>query len=112
MGDAEFSKYLIGQGGFALAFVVLFYFYRKDVKAYTDLWKSQTESLMQVVKENTTSNTRLIASNDSMQVLLAQMMRMVGGIAGPRRSNDPQIVADEVAEVNLRLPHDRRRDPR
>ena len=39
----------------------MFEFYRKDVKQYTELWKSATDQLMLVVKENTISNTRLIA---------------------------------------------------
>lgn len=37
----------------------MFYFYRKDVKTYTDLWKGQSEMLLEVVKENTVAFTKL-----------------------------------------------------
>lgn len=58
--DAEFAKWLatLGVGGVLAG--LMFLFYRKDVKQYTELWKSATDSLMTVVKENTVSNTRLI----------------------------------------------------
>lgn len=59
--DAEFSKWLVtlGVGGVLAAF--MFVFYRKDVHQYTELWKTVAEQLMNVVKENTASNTRLIS---------------------------------------------------
>lgn len=62
----EFSKWLtsLGVGGAIAA--LIFTFYRKDVKAYTELWKSQTEMLMKVVIANTESNTRLIAAVESL----------------------------------------------
>lgn len=58
--DAEFAKWLatLGVGGVLAG--LMFLFYRKDVKQYTELWKSATDSLMTVVRENTVSNTRLI----------------------------------------------------
>jgi len=40
--------------------VLMFYFYRKDVNAYVDLWKGQSDQLIQVVKENTVAITRLL----------------------------------------------------
>ncbi len=59
--DAEFTKWLVtlGVGGILAAF--MFTFYRKDVKQYTELWRTTAEQLMGVVKENTASNTKLIA---------------------------------------------------
>jgi hypothetical protein len=59
--DAEFAKWLatLGVGGVLAAF--MFTFYRKDVKQYTELWKSSTEQFMTVIKENTASNTKLIS---------------------------------------------------
>lgn len=59
--DAEFTKWLatLGIGGILAAF--MFTFYRKDVKQYTDLWKTTSEQLMAVVKDNTASNTKLIS---------------------------------------------------
>jgi hypothetical protein len=58
MMDADLSKWFatLGVGG-ALA-SMMFFFYRKDVRQYTELWKAQTEMLMQVVKDNTTAITR------------------------------------------------------
>lgn len=59
--DAEFAKWLatLGVGGVLAG--LMFMFYRKDVKQYTELWKTATDQLIIIVKENTTSNTRLIA---------------------------------------------------
>ena len=51
----------LGIGG-AIA-VLIFYFYRKDVRVFTDQWQGQSAALLQVVKENTiavTANTRTI----------------------------------------------------
>jgi hypothetical protein len=49
----------LGVGGVLAAF--MFVFYRKDLQQYTELWKLMSEQLTNVVKENTASNTRLIA---------------------------------------------------
>lgn len=58
--NAEFIKWLatLGIGGILAAF--MFTFYRKDVKQYTELWKAATDQLMNVVKENTEANTKLV----------------------------------------------------
>jgi len=58
--NPEFMKFLatLGVGGILAG--LMFIFYRKDVKQYTELWKLATDQLMQIVKENTTSNTKLI----------------------------------------------------
>lgn len=59
--DPEFVKYLstLGIGGILAG--LMFMFYRKDVKQYTELWKTATDQMMIIVKENTASNTKLIA---------------------------------------------------
>lgn len=59
--DAEFAKWLatLGVGGVLAG--LMFMFYRKDVKQYTELWKTATDQMMLIVKENTASNTRLIS---------------------------------------------------
>lgn len=59
-GDTEFFKWLatLGIGGILAGF--MFMFYRKDVKQYTELWKLATDQLIGIVKENTSSNTKLI----------------------------------------------------
>ncbi len=59
MFDQEFAQFLgqLGVGG-AIA-GLLFFFYRKDVRAYTDLWKeqaalnqAQTNAMMMLVERN------------------------------------------------------------
>lgn len=40
--------------------VLMFYFYRKDVNAYVELWRGQSQQLVQVVKENTEAITKLL----------------------------------------------------
>lgn len=63
----EFFKWLItlGVGGVLAGF--MFVFYRKDIKQYTELWKSTSEMLMQIIKENTASNVRLINMLESIE---------------------------------------------
>ena len=58
--DSEFGKWLatLGVGGCLAGF--MFVFYRKDVKGFTDLWKGQSEMLIQVVKENTSVISTLV----------------------------------------------------
>jgi hypothetical protein len=65
--DADFTKWLVtlGVGGILAGF--MFMFYRKDVKQYTELWKMSTDILMQVVKENTASNTKLISMLETQE---------------------------------------------
>jgi hypothetical protein len=65
--DSEFQKYLVtlGVGGVLAAF--MFVFYRKDVKQYTDLWKTTTEMLVAVIKEGTASNIKLIALIENLE---------------------------------------------
>lgn len=61
MFDVEFVKWFatLGIGGILAAF--MFVFYRKDVQQYTDLWRTTADQLIAVVKDNTASNTKLIA---------------------------------------------------
>lgn len=61
MTDPEFIKWIVtlGVGGILAAF--MFVFYRKDIKQYTELWKSQSDQLMTVVKDNTASNVKLVS---------------------------------------------------
>lgn len=89
MLDGEFVKWLatLGVGGVLAAF--MFHFYRKDVRQYTDQWREQTTLLMTVVRENTASNTRLIASVDALQVITNQLMALVAERGVARRHSDP-----------------------
>ena len=64
--DVEFLKWLatLGVGGVLAGFI--FHFYRKDVRAYTEQWRGQSELLVTVVKENTSSNTKLVTVIDAL----------------------------------------------
>ncbi len=59
--NTEFAQWIatLGIGGVLAGF--MFMFYRKDMKQFTDLWKTTSDQLILVIKENTTSSTRLIA---------------------------------------------------
>lgn len=65
--DVEFLKWLgtLGIGGVLAGFI--FAFYRKDIKQYTELWKTTSELLMKIVSENTASNTRLCETLDNLE---------------------------------------------
>lgn len=58
--DNEFLKWLLTLGVGGVLAGLMFMFYRKDVKQYTELWKIATDQLMGIVKENTASNVKLI----------------------------------------------------
>lgn len=72
--DAEFTKWLVtlGVGGVLAGF--MFIFYRKDVRQYTELWRSTADLLVQTIKENTASNTKLISLIEAQE---RNMIRMV-----------------------------------
>jgi hypothetical protein len=65
--DAEFAKWLatLGVGGVLAG--LMFMFYRKDIKQYTELWKTATDQLMLIVKENTASNAKLISMIEAQE---------------------------------------------
>ena len=53
MPNEEFIKFFASLGVGGVIAGLLFFFYRKDVHHFTDLWRGQTELLISVVKENT-----------------------------------------------------------
>ncbi len=65
--DAEFTKWLVtlGVGGVLAGFI--FMFYRKDVKQYTELWRTTATELIAVIRENTASNVKLITMLESIE---------------------------------------------
>ncbi len=74
MIETEFYKWLItlGVGGILAGF--MFVFYRKDVKQYTELWKAQVDRMdglvnivLDIVKDNTASNTKLISMLEAQE---------------------------------------------
>lgn len=56
--DDEVIKWFatLGVGGILAG--IMFFFYRKDVRMYTDLWKGQSDMLMKVVLDNTSATTK------------------------------------------------------
>ena len=64
--DNDFLKFLatMGVGGVLAGF--MFAFYRKDVRQYTELWKAQTAMLVDIVKDNTASNTKLLLGIEAL----------------------------------------------
>lgn len=65
--ENEFLKYLIQLGVGGTIAGLIFIAYRKDIRQYTELWKSTSDSLILVVKENTASNVKLIALIENME---------------------------------------------
>lgn len=65
--DGEFLKWVttLGVGGVIAA--LMFMFYRKDIKMYTELWKVQSDQLIIIVKENTASNQKLITMLENQE---------------------------------------------
>lgn len=61
VSNADFIKWLatLGVGGVLAG--LMFIFYRKDVKQYTELWKTTADQLITIVKENTASNVKLVS---------------------------------------------------
>lgn len=82
--DAEFVKYLasLGVGGILAIFIYMdakkaAERHAEAIKLFADQWRGQAEQLMNVVKENTASNVRLVASLDSHQGLLYEIMKQL-----------------------------------
>jgi hypothetical protein len=65
--DPEFVKWIatLGVGGILAGF--MFAFYRKDVKQYTELWRITAEQMMNIIKDNTASNSKLIMLIESQE---------------------------------------------
>jgi predicted nucleic acid-binding OB-fold protein len=72
MFDQEFARFLLQLGVGGILAGILFFFYRKDVRSYTELWREQstlnaamTTAMMAVVKDNTAAlvtNTEVLKS--------------------------------------------------
>lgn len=58
----------LGVGGILAG--MMFFFYRKDVRQHTEMWKTQTTLLVEVVRENTSSNTKLIGLFEALHTRL------------------------------------------
>ncbi len=83
--DNEFIKWLatLGVGG-AIAGLI-FFFYRKDVRSYTDLWKETAAMLGQTLKESTAAHVENSATNREMISLLKAVHRRLDADQQERR---------------------------
>ena len=73
MGMDEFGKWLITLGVGGVLAGMMFMFYRKDIKQYTELWQTQaelnrkqTEMLVGVIKEQAISNVQLTSAVEAL----------------------------------------------
>lgn len=75
MIDPDLSKWFatLGVGGVLAS--MMFFFYRKDIKQYTELWKAQSELLIQVVKDNTVAVTKNTAVVETLHKRLDGELR-------------------------------------
>jgi hypothetical protein len=78
--DTEFIKWLatLGIGGVLAGFI--FVFYRKDMKQYTELWKTTSEQLMSIVRDNTLSITKLttmLESHERNEIRITDIERLI-----------------------------------
>lgn len=75
MFDEEFIKFLMTLGVGGVIAGLIFVFYRKDVRIYTDQWKGQSEMLTHVVKDNTAAVT---ANTEVMRSMHRRLDQLVG----------------------------------
>lgn len=75
--DPELVKYSLSLGVGGVIAVLIFAAYRKDSTDWRKSWEGQTAMLLQVVKENTQSNTAVIKSVEAntrmVEMLCAQV---------------------------------------
>ena len=64
--DGEFFKWLVSLGVGGVIAALIFMFYRKDMRMHADMWRTATDQLLIVVKENTASNIKLITLIEGM----------------------------------------------
>lgn len=98
--DNEFLKWLatLGVGGVLAG--LMFMFYRKDVRAYTELWKSQSELLIEVVKENTASNVKVVEGSIAQTKLIELMIHLVRSL--PHTADVGRRIGDEQDALGRR----------
>lgn len=102
MPDPEFAKYLVSLGVGGTLAAMLFMFYRKDVKQYTELWReatlaarAETAVVVQALREVTiaiTLNTEM-TRQVVHQLETTKLVRLeVTGPAGHESYRDAQVV--------------------
>lgn len=92
--DAEFYKWLAGMGVGGSIAALIFYFYRKDVRSYTELWKETAMMLGTTIKESTAAHTMNTESNREVINLLQALHRRLDAQNAPPASARPQTFPD------------------
>lgn len=89
--ETDLLKYLapLGVGGVLAAFI--FFYNRKDANAHAEAWRGQSEMLMQIVKENTASNTNLQATTAALNSVITGLQRDMAGREEWWRSHFPRV---------------------
>ena len=80
MLDNEMIKFFASLGVGGIVAGLMFAFYRKDIKQFTELWRNTSELLMGVVKENTASNTKLsslLENQERNSIRKADLLEMI-----------------------------------
>lgn len=65
----------LGIGGILAG--LIFYWYRQDVQRYTEQWKGQSEALIKVVQDNTSSNITLAVLVKSLHDHMVNSDRLI-----------------------------------
>jgi hypothetical protein len=73
--EPEFVKFLATMGTGGIIAGLVFFFYRKDSLDHAKTWQGQSEMLLQVVKENTASNTSLQATTAALNGVILGLQR-------------------------------------
>lgn len=74
--DPEVLKWMAGLGGGSASIAgLLFYFYRKDVRGYTEVWQQTAAMLTAVIEKSTSAHVENTQSNREMIGLLRAMHR-------------------------------------
>ncbi len=73
--DIELLKWMstLGVGGILACF--MFFFYRKDIRQYTEMWKEQSVANNEIIKDNTLSQRENAVSNARLITLLDALHR-------------------------------------
>lgn len=68
--DSEFIKWLAGMGGNGVIAALIFWFYRRDVRSYTELWEKTTAMLQATIKESQVAYTVLVRESNAAAMVM------------------------------------------
>lgn len=100
--DPELAKWIGGSLGTGTVSAVLFYFYRRDVRSYTDLWKETAVMLQAELRASTAAHAVNTETNREVINLLQALHRRLdlqnvpaaaspGAIVIPSSNQPPRI---------------------